>query len=282
MPGMRRRDVVALLGGAAAMWPVAARAQQARKVYRIGILETVPASQNTGNLDALLRGLRELGYVEGQNLSIEYSSADGIAERFPELAWELVRLNVDLIVTRGTPAAQAAKNASVTKPIVMAAIGEPLGVGVVAGLARPGGNVTGLSSFTTELAGKRVELAKELMPNASRVGLLHNMGNPVAPPQWEQTLSTARTLGFTAELFDVRIEQDVRAAFDAALRISCRRIIGWDGRLYSVEQSVSRRLGSTAPATCTLFFDGICIGGWLVVIRDQLSRPLFPSGKFRG
>ena len=100
MPGMRRRDVVALLGGAAAMWPVAARAQQARKVYRIGILETVPASQNTANLDALLRGLRELGYVEGQNLSIEYSSADGIAERFPELAWELVRLNVDLIVTR--------------------------------------------------------------------------------------------------------------------------------------------------------------------------------------
>ena len=142
MPGMRRRDVVALLGGAAVMWPVAARAQQARKVYRIGILETVPASQNTGNLDALLRGLRELGYVEGQNLSIEYSSADGIAERFPELAWELVRLNVDLIVTRGTPAAQAAKNASATKPIVMAAIGEPLGVGVVAGLARPGGNVT--------------------------------------------------------------------------------------------------------------------------------------------
>ena len=109
MPGMRRRDVVALLGGAAVMWPVAARAQQARKVYRIGILETVSASQNTGNLDALLRGLRELGYVEGQNLSIEYSSADGIAERFPELAWELVRLNVDLIVTRGTPAAQAAK-----------------------------------------------------------------------------------------------------------------------------------------------------------------------------
>ena len=239
MPGMRRRDVVALLGGAAAMWPVAARAQQARKVYRIGILETVPASQNTANLDALLRGLRELGYVEGQNLSIEYSSADGIAERFPELAWELVRLNVDLIVTRGTPAAQAAKNASATKPIVMAAIGEPLGVGVVAGLARPGGNVTGLSSFTTELAGKRVELAKELMPNASRVGLLHNMGNPVAPPQWEQTLSTARTLGFTAELFDVRIEQDVRAAFDAALRSRVDvLLVGMDGFTQSNSQLV--------------------------------------------
>src|SRR4029077_19176755 len=103
------------------------------------------------------------------------------------------------------------------------------------GLARPGGNVTGLSSFTTELAGKRVELAKELMPNASRVGLLHNMGNPVAPPQWEQTLSTARTLGFTAELFDVRIEQDVRAAFRSRVDVL---LVGMDGFTQSNSQLV--------------------------------------------
>ena len=128
------------------------------------------------NLDALNKGLREFGYVEGQNLTINYSSADGIADRFPELAGELVELQVDLIITRGTPAALAAKNATATIPVVMAAIGEPLGVGVVAGLRRPGANVTGLGSFTTELAGKRVELVKEMMPGISRVRLTAQYG----------------------------------------------------------------------------------------------------------
>jgi putative tryptophan/tyrosine transport system substrate-binding protein len=251
---MRRRELITLLGGAAVAWPLAAWAQQVGKVYRIGLLETIPASQNTANLDALRKGLRALGYIEGQNLSIEYSSADGIAERFPELAAELVRLQVDLIVTRGTPAAQAAKNATATIPVVMAAIGEPLAVGVVAGLARPSGNVTGLSSFTTELAGKRVELAKEMMPGISRVGLLHNMGNPVVPPQWEETLATARTLGLTAELLDVRSEQDVRAAFDAALRLQVGALlVGIDGFTQSniqviVDLAARHRLPALYPS----------------------------------
>jgi ABC-type uncharacterized transport system substrate-binding protein len=251
---MRRREFITLLGGAAVAWPLAAWAQQVGKVYRIGLLETIPASQNTANLDALRKGLRALGYIEGQNLSIEYSSADGIAERFPELAAELVRLQVDLIVTRGTPAAQAAKNATATIPVVMAAIGEPLAVGVVAGLARPSGNVTGLSSFTTELAGKRVELAKEMMPGISRVGLLHNMGNPVVPPQWEETLATARTLGLTAELLDVRSEQDVRAAFDAALRLQVGALlVGIDGFTQSniqviVDLAARHRLPALYPS----------------------------------
>src|SRR5713101_2139098 len=153
-------------------WPLAARAQQPAKVRRIGILETVSSSLNVKNLDALRRGLRELGYVENRNYVLEYRSADGHGERFPALADELVRLHVDLIVTRGTPAAQAAKNATETIPIVMAAIGEPLGVGVVASLARPGGYVTGLSAFVTELAGKRVELLKAADPSIARVGLL--------------------------------------------------------------------------------------------------------------
>src|SRR5205823_12484595 len=135
----------------------------------------------------------------GQNLQIEYRSAAGRADRFPELADELLRHRVDLIVTRGTPAARAAKAATTTVPIVMAAIGEPLGVGVVASLARPGGNVTGFSAFVTELSGKRVELLKETFPSIARVGFLLNMGNPVSPPQWEATLSVAKTLGLSAE-----------------------------------------------------------------------------------
>src|SRR5262245_26616829 len=136
MPDMGRRKFVALLGGAAAGWPQVARAQA--KVYAIGILETVPRAQNQANFAALLNGLRELGYVEGQNLRIDYRSADGEGERFPELVAELVRNRVDLIVTRGTPAARAAKAATATIPILMAAIGEPLDVGVVASLARTG------------------------------------------------------------------------------------------------------------------------------------------------
>jgi putative ABC transport system substrate-binding protein len=213
---MKRRAFFALAGSAMVAWPLATRAQQPAKIHRIGILETVSSSLNAKNLDALRRGLRELGYVENQNYILEYRSADGHGERFPVLAGELVRLHVDLIVTRGTPAAQAAKNATETIPIVMAAIGEPLGVGVVASLARPGGNVTGLSAFVTELAGKRVELAKELWPGSSTVGLLHNMGNPVVPPQWEETKKAAKVLGIEAVLLDIRNRDDISRAFEAA------------------------------------------------------------------
>jgi putative ABC transport system substrate-binding protein len=204
-----RREFITLIGSAAAAWPVAARAEA--KVYTIGILETVPRAQNQANFAALLNGLREFGYVEGQNLHIDYRSADGHGERFPELVAELVRNRVDLIVTRGTPAARAAKAATETIPIVMAAIGEPLGVGVVASLAHPGGNVTGLSAFVTELSGKRIELLKET--SVSTVGLLNNLGNPVAPPQWEATRAVASQLQLAAELFDVRSEADIVQAF---------------------------------------------------------------------
>src|SRR6476660_5346853 len=212
---MRRREFISLLGGAAAAWPLAASAQTDAKIYRIGILETVAPSRNAANLDALRQGLREFGYVEKQNYILEYRSADGDAGRFPGLAAELVRLRVDLIVTRGTPAAQAAKTATETLPIVMAAIGEPLGVGVVASLARPGGNVTGMSAFVTELSGKRIELMKEIVPSVSTMGFLNNLGNPVAPPQWEATRAVASQLRLTAELFDVRSEADIVQAFSS-------------------------------------------------------------------
>src|SRR5438067_9356988 len=209
---LRRRHVLAgavaglVLGGAEP------RAQSSR-IYHIGILETVPAEVNRDNLDGLLRGLRERGYVEGQNLRIEYRSADGQAERFLDLATELVHLPVDLIVTRGTPAAKAAKAMTEMIPIVMAAIAEPLDVGVVASLARPGGNVTGLSAFATELAGKRVELLKEARPSIARVGFLQNMGNPASPPQWEAVQAAAKALGLSAGPFDVRNTNDIANAF---------------------------------------------------------------------
>lgn len=135
---MKRREFITLIGGTAAILPLAARAQQSSKVLRIGMLETIGAELNAGNLGALRKSLGDLGYAEGQNLVIEYRSADGRAERFPEAAAQLVSLNVDVIVTRGTPASLAAKNATASIPIVMAAVAEPLGSGLVATLAHPG------------------------------------------------------------------------------------------------------------------------------------------------
>jgi putative tryptophan/tyrosine transport system substrate-binding protein len=157
--------------------------------------------------------VREHGYIEGQDLQIEYRSADGQADRFPALAAELVRLRPDLIVTRGTPATIAAKEATDTIPIVFTAIGEPVGAGVIPSLARPGGNVTGLSAFATELPGKRIELLKEISPAIAQVGFLHNMANPVAPPEWQAIKGAEEELGISVELFDVRREPDIPAAF---------------------------------------------------------------------
>src|SRR5438105_14807897 len=206
--------VVLVLGLVAA--PLAARGQHVGKVYRIGILETIPAARHAANLDALRKGLRELGYVAGRNLIIEYRSADGRAERFPELASELVRLKADLIVTRGTPAARAAMGATATIPVVMATMGDPRAM--VASFARPGGNITGVTTFSTELTAKRIELLKELRPKLSRVALLHNIGHPAAPPEWEETKTAARSLGLQAELLDVRSEGDLGRASACAVR----------------------------------------------------------------
>jgi putative ABC transport system substrate-binding protein len=203
-------------------------AQQAGKVYRVGILEAVPVARNTANLEALRRGLRELGYVEGKNLVIEYRSADGRAELFPALASELVGAGVDLIVTRGTPATTAAKNATETIPVVMATMGSPQPI--VASFAHPAGNVTGVTTFSTELTAKRLELLKALVPNLSRVALLHNMGNPAAPPEWQETRAAARALGVQAELLDVRSRSDIVHSVEHAARDGVDAIIiGADG-----------------------------------------------------
>src|SRR5207253_7230263 len=141
---MRRREFIGLVGSAAAAWPSGAWGQQPGKIWRIGVLDTTSATLNAANIDAFRQELRRLGYIDGTNLVIEYRSGAGRPERFPDVAAELLQLNVDLIVTRGTPAVLAAKKVTATLPIVMAAIGEPVETGAVASLAKPGGNVTGL------------------------------------------------------------------------------------------------------------------------------------------
>src|SRR5215211_2335915 len=236
MSDKKRREFITLLGGAA-VWPFAAHAQQETKIYRIGILEPIPAAQNAANLDSLRTGLRDLGYAEGRNLVIEYRSADGRAERFPDLASELVRLKVDLIVARGTPATNAAKNTTPSVPVVMATMGAP-GT-LVASFAQPGGNITGVTTFSTELTAKRIEILKELAPKVSRVGLLHNMGNPAVPPEWEETKAAAHSLGLQTELLDVRNEEDVARAFELAVRHHVDAlVIGADGLIQAHQQTI--------------------------------------------
>ena len=198
--------------------PLPAESQPAGKIYRIGVLETRSAALNAANLDAFRQGLRELGYRDGQNVEIAYRSSDGRNERFPALASELVSLKVDLILTRGTPAALAARNATQTIPVVMASSGDPVGAGLVASLGRPGGNVTGLSNYNVEIYAKRVELLKELLPKLTRIAGLFNMGNPVLPIQWSVAERAARSLGMQPQLLDVRRPEELARAFDTAAK----------------------------------------------------------------
>jgi putative ABC transport system substrate-binding protein len=242
-PMMERRSFMAMLTGGLLAAPLAAEAQPAGKVYRIGMLETRSSKLNAANLEAFRQGLLELGYKDGQNLEIVYRSSDGHDERLPSLASELVRLKVDLIVTRGTPAALAAKRATGVIPVVMAASADPVGSGIVASLGHPGGNVTGLSSADVEVYAKRVGLLKEVLPKLARVAGIFNMGNPVIPPQWQAVEASARSLDIKAQLLDVRRPEDLGSAFDAAAKQRAEALIVG---VSSVTQGNLRRIAELA------------------------------------
>jgi putative ABC transport system substrate-binding protein len=210
---MRRRDLVALLGGAAVAWPLAARAQQPQnttKPVRIGVLASFPLPP----LRKFSQKLKELGYVEGENLRFDNRFAEGHDDRYPLLAAELVALPVDLILTSGTPAALAAKAATSTLPIVMGSVGDPVNTGIVSSLARPGGNITGFSALNVELEGKRLELLKELIPHLSRVGMLANAANPLLDVSLKNLRPAADALGLSLDIFEIRTINEI----DGALR----------------------------------------------------------------
>ena len=209
---MRRREFITFLGGAAAAWPFAARAQQTRKVSRVGYLGTASSSVEGHVLDAFRQKLRELGHIEGDNVAIEYRWAEGQDDRLPELAAELVRLKPDVIVTRGTPGTLAAKQATNTIPIIFAGIGDPVNAGLVASYARPEGNVTGLTFTGPELEGKRLQILKEVVPGHSRVAALWNpvsMGGEF----YRQTQIAATALSITLQPVEARRMDDLEQAF---------------------------------------------------------------------
>ena len=210
---MKRRKFIVLFGLATFAWPLVTGAQQGEKVYRIGVLS---AGSPTPMTPVVVEALRELGYVEGKNLTFERRYAEDRLDRLPKLAAELVSLNVDVIMTAGTLAPLAAKRATSTIPIVMMAAGDPVGSGLVASLARPGGNVTGMSLMAPDLGGKRLELVKEVLPGVSRVAVLWNAANPYSALVFKETVSAAQTVGVELQSLDIREPADIGSALEAA------------------------------------------------------------------
>jgi putative ABC transport system substrate-binding protein len=223
-----RRELIGLLGGAAAVWPCAVRAQQSARLPRVGYLFSFIPSEGRHLWDACVQGLRDLGYVDGRTILLEPRWAAGRHERLPALANELVRSGVEVLVAAATPAARAAKAATGTVPIVIVAVGEPVKAGLIASFSHPGGNVTGLSLLTPELSGKRLELLRDVLPNAVRVAVLMNPDNPVSTVFLEETQAAARIIGLELQRLDARNPEEITRAFAAAGQARADALIVFD------------------------------------------------------
>jgi putative ABC transport system substrate-binding protein len=212
---MKRREFIALVGGAAANWPLAGHAQQAGKLKTIGYMgSTTPLAQSPWTTP-FFRRLRELGWIGGRNLAVEYRWAEGRNDRFAEIAAEFVRLKVDVIVTYSAAPVLAAKQATSVIPIVFAAAPDPLGSGLVATLAKPDGNVTGLSTQSTDLAGKRLEFLRDVVPAIRRLAIMANVGNPGSVREMDEVQAAAGTLGFEFTNLEIRRAEDIAPAVEA-------------------------------------------------------------------
>ena len=250
---MNRRNFIALVGGAAAAWPLAARTQPASRIFRVGFVGLPTADSLPKRPEAFRAGLRDLGYQEGRNIVIELRWADGHYERLPALFAELIRLNVDVIVTHGTPGGLAAKQATTTIPIVFATAGDAVASGLVASLARPGANVTGSTYFVPELSAKQLELLKEAIPALTDVAILLNPANPMNEPAVPAMKLTAQLLKLQLHQFGVRGPTEFDGAFAA---MAARRV----GALVAIDDAT---LIANAPAIAKLAFrQRLPASGW--------------------
>jgi putative ABC transport system substrate-binding protein len=248
---MRRREFITLLGGAAAAWPLAARAQQPGKTSRIGWLQPVPIPDTW--LRGFRQGLQEFNYVEGTNLIVEYRWGDGNFDQLPAMAAELIQLKVDVIISGNTAALLALQKATRTIPIVMLAAGDPVATGLAANLARPGGNITGLSLIAPEVSGKRLELLKELIPKLARVTVLSNPNNPAVVLALQETQAAAQILDLKLHKVDMRAPSELDRALslivesgpDALVLLSDSVML--DRRAPIATFAVRQRLPSISP-----------------------------------
>jgi putative ABC transport system substrate-binding protein len=235
---MRRREFMTLLGGAAA-WPLGAKAQQPKKMPRLCFLtfDAGTAQSPSTRFQAFFQGLRELGYVNGETLIIDYLSAEGRTEQYPALAAECVRHNPDIIAVTTTPGALALKKTTTTIPIVMVALGDPVGTGIVESLARPGGNITGMSQMTSGLAAKRLALLKEAVPGISRVLALAYLVDPISPLQVQALKEAAPLLGVTLQIRDIHTADELPAAFDAGAKEGADGLITTAESIFRAERA---------------------------------------------
>jgi ABC-type uncharacterized transport system substrate-binding protein len=221
--------------------PVAVESQEPTRVWRVGFLGPGSYSPGDPRVEALRQGFRELGYVEGRNLAVEFRWAGGNASRLPALAAELAQLKVDAIITQGTQATDAARRAVRTVPIVFAVAGDPVGTGLVTSLARPGGNVTGLTDIAPEIAGKRLDLLREAIPGITRIAVLWNPANPSAAPQMKDTGSVAHSFGLGIRSLELRDLSHLEGAFVTAVQDRARAVIVLsDGALYARRVDIAR------------------------------------------
>ena len=211
---MKRREFISLFGGAAAAWPLAARAQQTRRLPTIGFLGAATPTYQSTLVAAFVQRLRDLGWVEGRTVAIEYRWGEGRNERFAEIAAEFVRLKVDVIVTSGV-AALVVKQATSVIPIVFAVAADPLGAGLIASLAQPGGNVTGLSTQLADAAGKKLELLREAVPGLRSLAIIGNVGYPASVLEMSEVQAAARTVGLKVATLEIRRAEDIAPAFEA-------------------------------------------------------------------
>jgi putative ABC transport system substrate-binding protein len=202
-----------------------AQAQQTKKIPRIGFLDPTSLQVSGARIDAFRQGLNKLGYVENKNIVIEFRFSDGNTERLNDIAVELVNLKVDVIITRATPGAVVAKRATTTIPIVFVGVADAVGAGLVGSLARPGGNVTGLTSLAPELSGKRLELLKETFPKAARILVLRNPSNRNDPIIWNETQAAAQTLGLQLQSLEVRNPAELENAFKSTTRLGTQALV---------------------------------------------------------
>jgi putative ABC transport system substrate-binding protein len=237
---MERREFIAALGGAAAAWPLAARAQQTQRVPRIGVLLPGTPSSFAVRAEALRQGLRDFGHVEGRTIAIEWRFAEEKFERLPDLASQLIALPVDIIVANGTPATKAAKGATSSIPIVMVSVSDPVSTGLVASLARPGGNVTGLSIFGPDLSGKRLELLKEAVAVLPRVVALFNPTNGTSHLELREIEAAARALNVELRSVAVSSPNTMEIAFGAVMRENAQAfVVLTDGLFFSERKTMT-------------------------------------------
>jgi putative tryptophan/tyrosine transport system substrate-binding protein len=250
---MKRRKFIALLGGAAAAWPLAARAQRSVKLPTIGYLGSSTASAQGKWVAAFVQRLQELGWSEGRTIAIEYRWAEGRTERFHEIAAEFARLKVDVIVTSGTAPVLAAKQAATNVPIVFAVASDPVGNNLVASLAHPGGNVTGLSILQTDLAAKKLELLREVVPDVRRLAILANVGSPASVLEKGEVEAAARTLSLDVVPVEIQRGEDIVPAFTAlkgraeALYV-CGDALITNNRIRIITLALGARLATMYPS----------------------------------